>query len=950
MSDSSSELRRTLLRINSELNGEARSAALEQHVEAVSAADDQPLLNQTLADLVNSYEFSMDASRIIVPFARLLHNYDTAPEHFDASTTHRVYWMFKWVIYKMIEHPDIPLESVEEWLSRFRSRYAEAGHSLHPVHEAEQELADHLGDAERAAKAVTAMNAAEPDRMSNCKACRCHNLGWIAACDGEHERAVELWSPVLEGNLRCAHEPHAALASSLLSLVALGRLDQARANHMRGYLMIRDKDDMTYAVARHLRFCALTGNEARAIEIIAAHDRFYELRLSLRERRYLLEGVQVTCAALMSRGMGDTEVPGPENRAWRAAELHSWADAERRAINERYDRRNGNDAQSRSSDARAAFEDAYPHVPLGLRTLTPARRPKRTAPQDERPSPERFETALAEAREATAAFAESAHELWRRVDRLAQGLGVELGPSDLAEVLTARIDPDAGLDSALEQAERAREVFLAAGLEGRALANRASVLVWSVGADPEAVPAEVRRILDDARRVAATDPANAVRARALAHIALIERCRHRGERPDEELRAAVVEVDAALAELPDEPRAGQARARLTLTMASMETEAEARTAAMRAAFEQASSGDHSYETFLSAGEYASALNMAGRFEAGLEVAETGLASVVPELPAFPVAALHLTAAECAVNLGRWSAAERHAMQAAVHYDRARETGCAGVARHLMGLALASQGRHEEAAVMLAAALDDLPSMDEQEHWRLVDVRFLLAASYERLRNPRAGSEHALEALRLIDGGLVHPNPTVYARAAHLAGRFLGRIDENEAAVQCYRRAEEAWRALGALPAAANSIRALVWLAGNGEDSPQRRSGSATMAALAEELRSDWGDEELPPEYREACRREVGETLMQHARFLQHGDESEPLLREAISVAADGEFLAEQATEAAHWLMNSLNSNGDADGARACADEVLKRLNAAEHERLIAGLERHRRQLGDANGQ
>ncbi|HEU5126834.1 MAG TPA: hypothetical protein VFU12_02490 [Glycomyces sp.] len=939
MSDSSPELRRTLRRINAELRGEARSAALEQHVEAVAAADDAPLLNETLADLVNSYEFSMDPTRILVPFSRLLHHYDTAPEHFDGSLTHRVYWMFKWVVYKMIEHPQVPLASIEEWLGRFRSRYAEAGHSLHPVHEAEHTLAEHLGDTERAAKALAALRSTEPDRMSNCEACRCNNIARITADSGDHERAVELWAPVLEGDLWCAHEPHAALARSLMSLVALGRLDQARAHHLRGYAMVRDKDDMLYAVAGHLRFCALTGNEARAVEIVAAHTRFHDLELAPEARRDLLEGVQITCAALIGRGMGDTEVPGPEQRLWRAEELHAWADAGRRAINERYDGRNGNDAQSRRSDEWVALDRAHPHVPLGLKAFA-APRPGRPAPPDERPMPEVFAAALAEAREAADAFAENGDELWRRVDRLAQRLGETLEPADLAEVLIARIDLDAGLEPALELAARAREAFLAAGLEGRALSNRASVLIWSVQTDPEAVPAAARGLLDDAERLAAADPVNAVRVRALAHIALIERCRHRGERPDEELRSAVAAVDAALAALPDEPRAGQVRARLTLTLASLEDDPEARTGLMRAAFEQAAAGEHSFETFLSAGEYASLLNMSGRFEEGLAVAETGAACAAPDLPAFPVAALHLTAAECAVNLGRWAAAERHAVQAAAHYDRARETGCAGVARHLMGLALAARGRHEEAVVILDAALADLPSMHEDEHWRLVDARFLLAASCESLYDARTGAEHALEALRLLDGGLAHPNPTVRPRAAHLAGRLLEMIDEGAAAIRCYDRAAASWRELQALPAAANSIRAAVWAAGNGEDAPERQTGAATMSALAAELRADWNDTALPPEYREACRGELGETLTQHADFLDVDEASVPLLREAVAIHEEGEYLAARAVAAVQRLMRRLAGSGDMEGARVCAQRALERLEPAGERALAAEVREH----------
>ncbi|GAB3659773.1 ATP-binding protein [Glycomyces tarimensis] len=950
MSDNSTELRRTLERICAEPRGEARSAALEAHIDAVDAAGDQPLLNETLAALVNSYEYSMDSTRILVPFARLLRNYDTAPQHFGRRTAHSVYWMFKWVIHKMIEHPEVPLDSIEEWLERMRGRYAEAGHSLHPVHEAEHALADHLGDQARAAKALAAITSTEPDRMSNCAACRCHRLGRIAADDGRHERAIELWKPVLEGGLACAHEPHAALAGSLLPLTALGRLDQARANHLHGYLISRSNDDMLYAVAKHLRFCALTGNEARAVEIIAAHARFYELELSPQDRRYLLESVQLTCAALLARGMGGTEVPGPRQRHWRADELHAWAEAERQAICDRYDRRNGNDAQSRTSRERASYVDAYPHVPLGLKTLHTVPAPKPVAGEPEEATPELFETALARARRATAEFAEDTDEHWRRVDRIARRLGVELEPADAAEAIIASIDVEGGLEAAVERAAKAREAFLAAGLDGRALTNRASVLVWSVHADPEAAAAEAQEVIDAAERIAPSDPASALRARALAHIALLERCRHHGQDPDQALRDAIDAIDTELAALPEDPRAGHVRARLTLTLASMETDPEARTALMRAAFEQAEAGDHSYEAFIGAVEYASILNRTGDFEEGLRVAQAGVARVKPGLPAFPVAAVHLTAAECAVNLGRWDTAEHHALQAAAHYDLAKETGCAGVARHLMGIALASQGRCQEAIVVFEAALADLPSMDESEHWRLADVRFLLACSYEDLNEPRTGAEHALEALRLMDGGLAHPNPTVYPRAAHLAGRYLQLLGDGASAVECYGRAEAAWRELGALPTAANSIRAAVWAEAESDESASRESGSATMRALADELRSDWRNGELPPAYREACRDQLGETLLQYAGYLDAHEASVPMLREALAVLGEGELLARRAVAAAHRLMHRLADAGDLAGAEACADTVLPRLADPEFASLAAGIRDHLRQLRDANGQ
>ena len=252
-----------LRRIRWSLKGEARNAALEAHLEKVEADGDQPLLNQTLTALVDCYEYSVDSSRLLVPFSRLLRGCDTAPEHFDAALLRSVYWQFEWVVYDLIDHPDIPLASIEHWMGRWRRRYSEAGHPLHPFHEAEHYLAVHLGDRDRAARAAAAVRAAEPDDMSDCEACRAGYLGRIAFWNGEHGAALGIWRPLFDGDLHCMHEPHKPLGVSPHAAAAVGRLDQARADHVRGYEMRRGEDDMTAYVAAQMRFCAQTGNEAR---------------------------------------------------------------------------------------------------------------------------------------------------------------------------------------------------------------------------------------------------------------------------------------------------------------------------------------------------------------------------------------------------------------------------------------------------------------------------------------------------------------------------------------------------------------------------------------------------------------------------------------------------------------------------------------------------------------
>ncbi|MDA1359059.1 tetratricopeptide repeat protein [Glycomyces luteolus] len=935
----SDDLRQRLDQIRRTLRGEARSAALELHLEAAEAEGDRPLVNETLATLINSYEFSPDATRLLVPYAKFLHNYDTEPEHFDTELIRRLYWMFKWVVSKMTDHPDVPLASIEEAIAQMRRRYAEAGHSLHPVHESEYWLYLHIGDKERAARAAEAMLATEPDSMSNCEACRCNTLGLIAIERDDYERALADWSPILKGELRCAHEPHATLARSLLPLAALGRLDEARANHLHGYRISRDNDDMVRIIARHMRFCALTGNEARAVEILDAHARCFQLGLEPDVLLTFLEGVQVVCGSLRARGLGDTELTGPGGRRWNADELYAHADTERRAICERYDRRNGTDAVSRESQLAVDSERTYPHVPLGLKTFTAAPpAPEPVMPEPQAASLEALEAALVKARAANDAFAEDVMDHWKAVDRLVQALGVELEPADEANVLLGRIDESKGLDHSLELAAQVRERFTAAGQPGRALANLAATLHWRLQEDVESIPEVAAQVLAEAPAHAATEPVFAFRARAAALSALLLHCRSTGAQPGPELLAQVEALDAELAAAPENRRNTLSRTQLAMYFAGCVNEPEPRLHAFRKAFELASAGEHRQELFSCSIEYGSILNGTGSFEEAIRVAETGLANSGPGSHPFALAVLHLTITECTTNLGIPAKAEAHAIQAAHYYDQAGERGCAGVARHLLGVALARQGRHQEAVVIFEAALADLPEMHEHEHWRLVDSHGCLAESYHQLRELRPALHEALEALKLMDGGLAHRDRTYFARIAHLAGTLLERIGEFDDAILTYRRSMQAWRELGAFPTAANAARAAMWVElrhGTGEPV------TAGMRTLAAELREHWQDAELPPGYREACRHELAKTLMQHAnmlvgeqdaRGLGTPEECQALNEEALRVLLDGEFDGSLGAQAVSQLLDCLEAQGEnPDDWEAAATDAIKRLGLEDHE-------------------
>jgi hypothetical protein len=418
-------------------DGEAKVAAMERAVEAADATGDPELVNYALKELIEAYEMSQDDTRVLVPFARLLRNFDTAPEHFDGHLTHSLFWTFKWVVNDMIDQPNVPLAAIEHWLEEMRRRYAEAGHSMHAVRSREMDLAFHVGDYDRLASAIEALGEAPEDDMSDCTACQYTSMGAVVYNSEEDsaEAVLQLIQPVLDDEHSCAHEPHFALALSLLPLVELGDVDQARANHLRGYAMVRGKEDMLRMVSVHIEFCALTGNEARAVEVLAEHARFFDAELNMRDRQRLLEVAVLTTRRLRELGYGDTLVRGPEGREWTADALHDRLDAERREIIARFDARNGNTHHSKRSQAtvsRAAFSEP---VPLGLKQGAPPRRVVALTPATADRGD--LDTAIDAAYESFDTCAEHAARAWLSVDGLARVLGVELIPEHRAEIAYA---------------------------------------------------------------------------------------------------------------------------------------------------------------------------------------------------------------------------------------------------------------------------------------------------------------------------------------------------------------------------------------------------------------------------------------------------------------------------------------------------------------------------------
>ncbi|MGW0884203.1 tetratricopeptide repeat protein [Streptomyces sp. NPDC002671] len=819
-------LRRAMAENSEQPEGPARNARAEQLLAEAEKLDVPLAVIEALGHQLKVYNYSSEKDKMFVPFARLLRLWDERPEDFDEYETHSLHWVFKWVSAGMLDQPHIPLASIEQWLGEMEHRYRLAGHSERAVRSAEFSVASHIGDLARAERAYAAWLAADRDRMADCHACELHGQGsWQVTCDRD-AAALDLWAPVLEGEYSCAHEPHTVLASSLVPLLRLGRVAEARAHHLRGFRLVRPMESMRGAYADHVEFCALTGNEARGLELLAQRPAYFTDTGHPRSRLDFLAVVTLLMDRLTGLGLGEQRVPGPAGRVWTARELAAHARAEALDLAERFDLRNGTSYVGDRVRERMAQQPLVDRLPLGVRaparTAAPARPPQEAAPE-----PSDLAALLTEARRLSDTLQPRALEAWEAVARAAED--VELDPRSRAE-LTDHEAMSRGPEG-IALFDRAAALYAEAGDPGEALAARAR------GAHVRALAGEL-----DAALAAVTAPYDEILAlyaeestgvRQTASV-LMSRARILMRRVDAGAEAAggaaalsARDADAALHDAEQAVREVLAlvdgRGDGDVRLAARGAEGRAMLAELA---ERAGNVERAMELFRrAAAEYVGAglpwfaveyeVRVAGlAHQVGdLAGAERALRSALehggPYVEAAGRAQLHLQLAEVTGARGAAGEAAEHALEAAHWADEAGESAALGVwARHQLGGFLLREGRCAEAAEVLESVLPEV-SAETHGDGVVVQARWWLGDCLSELGEHRAAAEHRLRAAELARHW---PEQQDHATLAHLAAESLSNAGLLEEADQAYTRAGDLWRSLGNAPFLVRSLRARAWLA------------------------------------------------------------------------------------------------------------------------------------------
>jgi tetratricopeptide (TPR) repeat protein len=346
--------------------GRTRTVTAEELVDAAEQFEEPVPLVHALLELQDAYTYGSEPRKSPVVFARLLTLFDEQPDVFDDRLRHQLFWRFKWVSNALLQLPEVPLASWRQWLTEMRNRYEKAGLGLQPYYGQAYQLATHVG--EDTALAYELWAGRTRTRLSDCEACEICERALYHLGAGDDERALRTWEPVLAGKESCKEEPARSFSYALLPLLRTGHADRARELHLVGYRGCRRNPSMPGEVGRHLEFCALTGNEARGLELLAENRNLFDEVDSPLALLGFLTGVEVLLQRVEHLGHGELPAAGYAGRTWTVSGLRAEVRSRADDLAARFDARNGTPTHTDRRRARLDRAPLLDALELTLRT------------------------------------------------------------------------------------------------------------------------------------------------------------------------------------------------------------------------------------------------------------------------------------------------------------------------------------------------------------------------------------------------------------------------------------------------------------------------------------------------------------------------------------------------------------------------------------------------------
>ncbi|WP_187977059.1 hypothetical protein [Mycetocola sp. JXN-3] len=296
--------------------GPQERALIDQAVALADEAGDEERAYQARMRLTSSAHMTGDTDAMLASFGWCVGKFDQDPVRFpsEAGGGNDLLFQYKWMAGRVASNPAFPLSQLDAIHADMSERYRRAGVSQSGVLQSRFSTAMDTGNFVAAGRFRDERELIPRDDYSHCEACvRAEDAAYFRRI-GQEDRALALFDEIMEQGLTCGEEPESVEANSLLTLLRAGRLDEARAVHLRSYRVARHSPDGLAMIADHLVFCAVTGNESRGLSILERLLR--DLTVDPLNRALIFSSrvsIAVFLDAVTRAGAGDTPIRGAQN-------------------------------------------------------------------------------------------------------------------------------------------------------------------------------------------------------------------------------------------------------------------------------------------------------------------------------------------------------------------------------------------------------------------------------------------------------------------------------------------------------------------------------------------------------------------------------------------------------------------------------------------------------------
>ena len=201
---------------------------LEKAIQLADSHQDQALQVSAREEYVNATIMAQLPEKAMVAYAFILAYYDKNPDKFGFFTRYKVLWMYKWVIYKLIDFPTISKERIAAALDDLTQRYKAGGvNGEKAIYQCRYGLAFRMGDFEEAQINYQKFVANDKGMMSDCDACMIAEEILYLIAKEAYETAIEKAAPILSGEKTCRSIPSKFYNKLFIALIQLDRTAQA---------------------------------------------------------------------------------------------------------------------------------------------------------------------------------------------------------------------------------------------------------------------------------------------------------------------------------------------------------------------------------------------------------------------------------------------------------------------------------------------------------------------------------------------------------------------------------------------------------------------------------------------------------------------------------------------------------------------------------------------------